>query len=571
MVVAGTLTQGDGEVKLDFKMNVKGLQHRPCLGIAILVLWISIALFVLLPLAKVLHTGLMVDGRLSFAPVWEVFSKSYNRQPFYNSMMLGAATAVLGTIIGFIFAYAITRTDLPLKGFFRTIATVPIISPPFVISLSIILLLGRNGLITRGLLGLEEFDIYGFKGLLLAETLAYFPIAFLILSGVLQALDPALEDAALNLGASKGRVFWKVTLPLTIPGIASSLLLLFAESVADFGNPLILGGDFHVLTLWAYLKIVGEYDLVGGSVMAILLLFPALTAFVLQRYWVSRRFYVTVTGKPSAIGLRATDPAVKYPLFLACLLLVFSILTVYGIVVIGALTKSWGIDYSLTTEHLTYSWAVGREAIKDTLLLALASTPITALLGIIIAYLVTRERFPGRGVLEFSSMLTFVLPGTVVGISYVLAFNTPPLLLTGTAWILILCFIFRNLPVGIRAGVSSLQQIDRSLEEASLNLGATGYHTFRRIILPLISSAFFSGLVYSFVRCMTAISAIIFLVSARWRLLTPLIMDQVEIGRIGVAASLSLILILLVLLALSGFRFLVGRIEARALMGFQGG
>jgi len=551
--------------------DIKGLRHRPLLAITISALWISIALFVLLPLFKVFHTSLMVDGRLSFAPVWEVFSKSYNREPFYNSMMLGAATAVLGTIIGFIFAYAITRTDLPLKGFFRTIATVPIISPPFVISLSIILLLGRNGLITRGVLGLEEFDIYGFKGLLLAETLAYFPIAFLILSGVLQAIDPALEDAALNLGASKRRVFWRVTFPLAIPGIASSLLLLFAESVADFGNPLILGGDFHVLTLWAYLKIVGEYDLVGGSVMAILLLLPALTAFVLQRYWVSRRSYVTVTGRPSAIGVKTTDPAIKYPLFLVCLLLAFSILTVYGIVVIGALTKSWGIDYSLTTEHLVYSWAVGKEAIKDTLLLALASTPITALLGMIIAYLVTREKFPGRGVLEFSSMLTFVLPGTVVGISYVLAFNTPPLLLTGTAWILILCFIFRNLPVGMRAGVSSLQQIDRSLEEASLNLGATGYHTFRRIILPLISSAFLSGLVYSFVRCMTAISAIIFLVSARWRLLTPLIMDQVEIGRIGVAASLSLILIALVLLALTGFRFLVGRIEARPVMGFQGG
>ena len=186
-------------------------------------------------------------------------------------------------------------------------------------SLATILLFGNNGVITKQVLGgLIDFKIYGFRGLTLVETMAYFPTAYLVMAGILQAIDPALEDAAFDLGASRWRVFRTVTLPLAIPGLASALLLLFIESLADFGNPMILSGNFQVLAVQAYLRITGLYDLAGGSALAIILLIPSLIAFLLQKYWVGRRSYVTVTGKPSQ-GRKRDTPALRWGAFAVCL------------------------------------------------------------------------------------------------------------------------------------------------------------------------------------------------------------------------------------------------------------
>jgi iron(III) transport system permease protein len=248
----------------------------------------------------------------------------------------------------------------------------------------------------------------------------------------------------------------------------------------------------------------------------------------------------------------------------------------YITVIMGSLFKLWGLDYSLTLEHFKYSWNVGLKALKDTVTLSALATPFTGILGMIIAFLVVRKHFIGKQAMEFVSMLSFAVPGTVVGIGYILAFNTPPLLLTGTGSILVLCFVFRNMPVGIESGVAALKQIDPAIEEAATNLGADSPHIFKDITLPLIQPAFFAGLSYSFIRCMTAVSysfircmtavsAIIFLVSVRWNHLTVLILSETEIMRLGPACVLCTILIVVVLLAVSLMRKFTERAPVRAL------
>jgi iron(III) transport system permease protein len=209
-------------------------------------------------------------------------------------------------------------------------------------------------------------------------------------------------------------------------------------------------------------------------------------------------------------------------------------------------------------EHWRYAWDVGADSIKSTLTLAAIATPITGVFAMVVAVILVRKQFPGKKILAFVSMLAFAVPGTVVGIGYILAFNEPPLLLSGTALIIVLCFVFREMPVGIESGVASLMQIDKSIEEASTNLGASSSYTFAKITLPLIKPAFLSGLFFAFARSMTAVSAIIFLVSARWHHLTVLILSQTEIMRLGAASVLSLILIIIVLGAFALMRLAVG-------------
>jgi len=376
-------------------------------------------------------------------------------------------------------------------------------------------------------------------------------VAYITLRGVLESISPTLEDAALDLGGTRSKVFRRVTLPLAFPGIASAMLVLFVETLADFGNPLILAGSqFPILSVQAYLQITGMYDLPKGSALALILLVPSISIFFLQKYWVSKKRYVTITGKPTSSTLKLVSPAVKWLLFAVCLFFALTIIMIYIAILWGAFAKVWGSDNTLTLYHFKYVFGVGFKAVKDTLIIAGISTPIAGILGMVIAFLVVRKEFPFKHFMEASSMLSFAVPGTVIGIGYILAFNSRPFLLTGTLLILLLNFIFRYIPVGIQSGVAILRQVDPSIEEAAIDLGADSRSTFRKVTLPLMVPAFFSGLIFSFVRAMTAISAVIFLVSSSWNLMTVQIMSQVESGRLGAAAAFSVILVLIILVAI---------------------
>ena len=541
-------------------INWNHFWREPSVLITVILINALLILFVVFPLFQVFKTCFIVKDGSTFTLkyVWELFAKSYNRQPLYNSIVLGICVALLGTTIGFACAYAVTKTDMRFKRLLQASTLLPIISPPFVIALSAILLFGRNGIITRKLLleglGIDlyaaGFDIYGLTGLVIVETLAYFPTAYLVLVGVLSSIDPALEEAASNLGASRWQVFRTVTVPLSLPGIVNAMLLLFIESMADFGNPLILAGRFNVLSVQAYLQITGNDNLPGGATLAMALLLPSLAVYFLQYYLLRQRSFVALTGRGSGAGRQTIDKRVQYPLMAICWGAVGSVFLFYGLVVVGSFTKLWGVDYSLTLNNYVEAFRLGADYIVDSLLLAAIATPLTGVLGMVIAFIVKRKQFVGRGLMDVTSMLSFAVPGTVVGIGYILAFNQPPLMLRGTAVIIVLLFIFRNMPVGIRAAAASLDQIDLSLEEASTNLGAGSLTTFRRILLPLIAPAFFAGLAYSFVRCMTAISAVIFVVSGRWNLITVAILGFVENSDFSQAAALSIILIVFVMAAL---------------------
>jgi len=545
--------------------NWRLIWKEPLLLVFIIAIFYFLLVFVAFPLYMVFKASLIVDKQFDLSNYLAIFSKRYYFQPFINSMILGILAATAGTILGFVFAYAITRTPLPFKRFFRMTATFPIISPPFIVSLAAILLFGRAGSLTPILSRMiGEYSIYGLGGLVLVETIAYGPIAFLVLYGVLQAIDPALEEAAMDLGASRARVFATVTLPLAVPGIASAWLLVFIESMADFGNPMVLSGNFRVLSVQAFLQITGMYDISRGATLAILLLIPTVTAFFLQKYWVARKSYVTVTGQPTAASIKRLEWYIKLPTYAGCFLFTGIVFLFYGMVIWGSFQKLWGVDATLTLRNYIEMFEVGKDYIIDSLALSTLATPITGILGMFIAFLVIRKKFTGRGVMEFVSMLTFAVPGTVVGIGYILAFNQSsalfPFVLTGTAWIITTLLIFRNMPVGIRSGIAALQQIDPSIEEASADLGADSNRTFRKITLPMIAPAFFSGLAFSFVKAMTAISAIIFVVSGKWNLITVAILGFVDNSQYAQAAAMSLLLIVIVLIALSVIQLLVGRI-----------
>ncbi len=554
-----------GKKPLELIADMRQIRKEPLLLVLILGIFYFLLLFVAFPVFQVIKSSFTLDNHFDISNYLAIFSKKYYFQPFFNSMILGICTATIGTLIGFTFAYGITRTPLPFKQFFRMTATFPIISPPFVVSLAAILLLGRSGTITPFLTSIfGEYSIYGLGGLILVETIAYSPTAFLVLYGILQAIDPALEEASMDLGASRAKVFTTITLPLTTPGIASAWLLVFIQSMADFGNPIVLSGNFRVLSVQAFLQITGMYDLPRGATLAMLLLVPTMTAFFLQKYWVSRKSYVTVTGKPTAATIKKLEWYIKLPVYFFCIFFTALVFLFYSTVIYGSFQKLWGVDATLTFKNYIDMFAVGKDYIIDSLTLATIATPITGLMGMFIAFLIIRKKFPGRGLMEFVSMLTFAVPGTVVGIGYILAFNTRsfllPVVLTGTPWIIIFLLIFRNMPVGIRSGIAALQQIDPSIEEASTNLGADSAITFRTITLPMIAPAFFSGLAYSFVKAMTAISAVIFVVSGKWNLITIAILGFVDNSQYAQAAAMSMLLIALVLMALGVIQLLVNRI-----------
>ena len=440
----------------------------------------------------------------------------------------------------------------------------PLISPPFTTAIAMIFSFGPRGLITYHLFGWSGGSAYGIHTTLFAETLTYFPIAYLTLRAVLAGIDANVEDMAFSLGSSRWQVFRRVTLPLTIPGLANAFLLLFAASLADFATPLILAGNsFPVLPTQAYLQITGLFDFQGGAVLSFALLVPAFGVYLLQRFWVGRRAYVTVTGKAGAqTSVKSLAPWARAPLLAGCLALAAVILYFYALLGYASLVRAFGADETFTLAHYRTIFTSGGKAIRDTLLIAALGTPLGGLYGVVVGYLLVRKRFWGRRAMEVVTMLNYALPGTIVGIAYLLAFNDPPIVLTGTALIIVACYVFRYSPTGIRATVALLQQIDPSIEEASVGLGAGSGTTFRRVTLPLVMPAFFAGVGVVFIRSMTAISATIFLVSIGWTLITVRILENMTEVALGPAAAFSVFVIVVVFAVVAGIRALLARVGA---------
>jgi iron(III) transport system permease protein len=494
----------------------------------------------------------------------------------WNTLALALATATGTTVLGTMMALMAERSAGPrLQTPLRVVALLPIITPPFVVGLGLILLFGRAGVVNQWLeyaFGIAPTRwFYGPLGVWMAQLFCFTPIAFMIMRGVVQGVSPSLEEAAQTLRAGRRQTFFSITLPLLKPGLANAFLVGFIESMADFGNPIIVGGQFAVLSTEIFFAIVGaQYDQGRAASLAWILTLFALLVFAVQRGLLGRQSYTTVSGKgdagvPMALpdGVRRTLHLVVYPW------LAFT-LVVYLFAFAGGFVQTWGRDYSFTLKH--FSTAFGLEwgqfglvwagtawnSLFTTLTLAGVAAPITAAAGLLMAYLLARTEFRGQRLFEFSALLAFAIPGTVLGVSYILAFNVPPLELTGTAMIIVLCFVFRNLPVGVRAATAAFRQLDKSLDEASLMLRASTAQTLFHVVLPLLKPALVAALVYSFVRAMTTVSAVIFLVTAENELATTYIIGRVGNGDYGVALAYCTVLMLLMSLATGMVQFLVG-------------
>lgn len=529
-------------------------------------------------------------ARLSAPELWGLgcFAGAARCGVVVNTVVLGVLSATLATALGLALALLVNRTDFRMKRALRAVSILPIITPPFVVGVAIIVLFGRTGLVTgwaADLMGTRPTRwVYGLPGILIAQVLAFAPVTFLVLLSTLEAINPTLEEAANTLGARSTKVFRTVTWPLLRPGIAAAFLLAFIESLADFGNPLVLGGGYEVLSVKIFFAVVGaRYDLGNAATLAMILLALTLIAFWAQTRWLGNKSYVTVTGKSDAGVTAPLPPVLKIAVFAVVLPWVVFTLAVYIIIAAGGFVTDIGRwDLAPTFGHLAtaFRFEIAEEGLRlygsawnsmiTTLWVAGLAAPLTTLVGILTAWLVARQDFAGRRAFEFGTMLSFAIPGTVVGVSYIAAFNVPPVDITGSAAILVICFVFRNMPVGMRAGLAALAQIDRSMEEASQTMGAGGLATLRRVVLPLIRPAIFTALVYSFVTAMTAVSAVIFLVSARHNMATAYIMGRVEAGEYALAIAYSAVLMIVMVVCVAVIQLLVGTRKLGRRSGLQG-
>jgi iron(III) transport system permease protein len=549
---------------------------------------VLLILFIAFPVTKALYGAFLTEeGRWSLLAVYErignervwglgCLTGGVRCGVAWNTLFLALCTATGTTLLGAMMALMAERSAGPrVQTPLRIIALLPIITPPFVVGLGLILLFGRAGVVNQFLE--HAFDVtptrwfYGALGVWIAQLFAFTPIAFMIMRGVVQGVSPSLEEAAQTLRAGRSQTFFTVTLPLLKPGLANAFLVGFIESMADFGNPIVVGGQFAVLSTDIFFAIVGaQYDQGRAASLAWILTLFALLVFAVQRGLLGKQNFTTVSGKGDAgMAMPLPDPvrrtlnAVVYPW------LAFTVV-VYLFAFAGGFVQTWGRDYTFTLNHFKTAfglewgnyglvWAgTAWNSLFTTVKLAGIAAPMTAATGLLIAYLLARTEFRGRGLFEFVALLAFAIPGTVLGVSYILAFNVPPVELTGTGLIIVLCFMFRNLPVGVRAGTAAFKQLDKSLDEASLMLRASTAQTLFKVVLPLLKPALVAALVYSFVRAMTTVSAVIFLVTAENELATTYIIGRVGNGDYGVALAYCTVLIILMSLAIALIQLLVG-------------
>lgn len=530
-----------------------------------------IAVFVLYPVVCIFYK-VLIDGEGAFAPFqfFEIITSFGIWRVILNTLVLAISVGATTTVLGLVFALYSVRATSPLRYLVRVFYILPIITPPFVVGMSLILLFGRAGVANDCLVYLLGADgfllpagsegifqrsgyIYGFTGIFLAQILALTPVSYMVIVGMLQSINPAMEEASLTMRGSRWLTLRRVTLPLLAPGLANAFLLGVISSAADFGNPLVLGGEYDVLSTEIYFSIAGaQLDFAKAAALGILLLLLSLTIFLIQKKWLGKKSFVTITGIQTAGNV--TPLPVKLQKAMSIFVVTWLVLVgiLYVSIFLGGFVNQWGADYGLTLKHHQELWSHGFSSgawpsFINSLTFSFVAAPLTAILGLLIAYILSRKKFIGHGLIDFGTVLIFAVPGTVTGIAFIMAFNTAPIELTGTAVILVITMVIRSMPVGIRGGISALSQISPSLEEAALLQRAGSFRTIRLVLLPLLRSTIISSTAYSFIRSMTTVSAVIFLATAGTNVATTYILSRVESGDTGVAVAYGSVLIVTML------------------------
>lgn len=544
--------------------------------------FLAILLFFLLyPLIDICRLSFLKEGSFTFENYVAYFSNPRIFRSFTNSLYVSILTMVITTVTAFFFAYGLTRTTMPGKGIFYTISTFPLIAPTIIQALALILLFGRNGLVTRYLLG-TDWNIYGATGIIVGECLYCFPNALFILYTTLSAVDTRLDEAAQSLGASALKTFYKVTLPSAKYGIASAAALTFNLTITDFGIPVVIGGNYSVLATEIVSQVFGlqRFDL--GATISVILLVPSIGAFAIN-YYLTRKSYALISGQARPF-LQPSRPLKKWGFTIYCALICLSILIVFVTVFLGSFVKTWPYDFSLTLRHFDFP-SLGAHAplwtdfwtsvlpessfrtmiaykyapIWTSLLVAIVVAIAGAFLTLIAGYLIEKKKPKGEQVLYTLSVLPAAIPGVVMGLGYVLAFNKPYFFIYGTIWIIIINIIICNFTLGVLTSIANLKQIDKSIEEAAVSLGAGPVSTFTRVVFPLSRVAFLSTATFYFMRAMTTISAVIFLISATIKLAAIEIIFLDVDGRTASANAMCTVVVAIVVGVLLVMRLATGR------------
>jgi iron(III) transport system permease protein len=476
----------------------------------------------------------------------DFFSNSRYWHSLRNSIVLAVVSTSIIVLVAFCFAYVGLRGPHRLRAPLRLLGLIPLVAPPFIFSLSLILLGGRSGVIPK-LFDLH-FNIYGWSGVIIAQAITFLPLGYLMIENVLRSMGANLEDAAADMRAKDYEILFRITIPLAYPGILKAALLVFLMAIADFGNPMLISGNVHFLATDAYLYWVGENNLEMAAVFCVFLIIPSMFMFVIHEFMLKGRSFTTIGGKPQHVEERPISNKIFYPMMGVVVPMSILIAACFGMIFLGAFTKILMINNTFTLEH--FNSPNGIRSLITSIKFALSAACIAPLIGVTLSYIFVRKRVPFKRALEFLSLLGFAVPGTVMGIGYILAFNSPPLKLTGTFLIMIINEAFRNLSVSLEAGSSKLHQIDVAIEEAAVDMGASAVKTFFKIVLPLISSALIAGFIYTFMVGMIAVSAVIFLISPGNDLAALYILAVAEQGNLGMACAISIMLIAVVLVCL---------------------
>jgi len=542
-----------------FQIHWKRFWSEPGFAILSLTLILSILLFIVAPVVAVLLRSLGIGtGTLTLDYYLQFFSTSYFMKSLLNSISSALITTIIITILSIVVGICVTRSTGPLTRFYRGISLLPLVAPPFIFSLSLIALFGRNGIVNN-LLGdwfSFHFSIYGYWGVIIAQILAYFPVGYMMIESTLRNMDPNLEHASSDLGANQWKTFGKITFPLASSGIIKAFLLVFVMSLADFSNPLVIGGGTPFLASEIYLQVVGQQNMEMAAVLGVFLIIPSFIVFIFQTYVLKDTNLETISGisGEKSISLSKT---VKPIVFAITTLFSLFIVMMFTMVILGAFVKILGVNNAFTLEH--FADQTGWKTLYLSIIVSLLSAILASGLGILQGYLFARKTMPGKKLFEFLTLFGLAVPGTVMGIGYILIFNGPPFFLTGTVLLLVLNMTFRKIGVGLEAGISKMHQIDMSMEEASNDLGGGPYKTFFKVVLPLLSPAFIAGFVYTFMTSMVSISSVIFLISPGTNLASIYILNLAQHAKIGMASAISFVLIVIVMVCMGLLKWIEKR------------
>ena len=528
---------------------MRSLRREPALLLALLAVIVLVLLFVVYPQVQV-GVAPGFSGYLSFLEggTWRI--------PLQNSLKVTALSTTTAVLLGFVYAYAMVYSQMRWKAFFNLIGILPLLSPPFVVAASYLLLFGNRGIITYGVFG-QSPNPYGITGIWGVQTIAFFPFAYQLIADVLSRSDARMEQAARNLGASPWRVFWTVTLPLSRPGLAAAILTTAIYVLEDFGNPQLLGGLVTVLPTQAYSLISGFGDYTSAAAVCTILLLLALGLYVAKIRLDGGRSFVTISGRASSMPRPPVPAALSWACFVGCLALAGLILLVYGTLLVSALTFAFPYNLRLTIEHFQYvATGSNGDALRNTLFFSAAAAAISAVFALFAGWLVQRGEWPGRRLLDFLLIMPAAIPGVFFGIGYLTAFNQPWLDWVDRSWLIVLALVFWNIPVGYQAAAAGLRQIDRSIEEAATSLGASKLRGFWDVVRPMLGGSLRVGFVTTFVRAVTTLSLVIFLFTPPTTVATIRIYQLVNDLDWGGAAAFTVADISLAIVALVVFAFL---------------